>query len=81
MLTNRIAVIISQCTRVANHHVLHLNLHSVTCHLYLSKARNIINISSTASKVKLFYSWLLLVCRHTVLDFDLVSSILKKNLV
>lgn len=57
MLTSLVAVVISQCIRAANHHVLLFNLHSGTCHLYLNKAGNIINISSTANKVELFCSW------------------------
>lgn len=37
VLTNFIAVIISKYICIASHHVVHLNLHHVTCQLHLHK--------------------------------------------
>ena len=41
VLTNLGMQVISPCSRVSRHHIIHLKLHNVTCQLYLNKAGKI----------------------------------------
>ena len=50
MFANHIMGIISQYISISNHYIIHLNLYSVICELYLNKSVNNNDLSQRSNK-------------------------------